>query len=71
MLVLVLLFALALAAGLLGGIVGTGSSLVLLPALVLCYGPRTAVRSWPWRRPPATSPWTRPAAIGLAVDAWH
>jgi uncharacterized protein len=42
-LVLVLLFALALAAGVLGGAVGTGSSLILLPALVLFYGPRVAV----------------------------
>src|ERR1700754_3473167 len=40
---LVLLFALALLAGVLGGLVGTGSSMVLLPALVLCYGPRVAV----------------------------
>ncbi|MEV6350639.1 sulfite exporter TauE/SafE family protein [Actinoplanes sp. NPDC051851] len=37
------MFALALAAGVLGGVVGTGSSMVLLPALVLLYGPRTAV----------------------------
>jgi uncharacterized protein len=43
MLVLALLFVLALAAGLLGGIVGTGSSMVLLPALVYFYGPRVAV----------------------------
>ncbi|CAN5408049.1 sulfite exporter TauE/SafE family protein [soil metagenome] len=43
MLTLVLLFLLALAAGVLGGIVGTGSSLVLLPVLVLLYGPRVAV----------------------------
>jgi uncharacterized protein len=43
MLVLVLLFALALFAGVLGGIVGTGSSLILLPVLVLAYGPRVAV----------------------------
>ncbi len=43
MLTLVLLFALALAAGVLGGIVGTGSSLILLPVLVLLYGPRAAV----------------------------
>jgi uncharacterized protein len=42
-LILVLLFALALLAGVLGGIVGTGSSMVLLPALVLLYGPRVAV----------------------------
>ncbi|WP_116077060.1 sulfite exporter TauE/SafE family protein [Asanoa ferruginea] len=43
MLVLAFLFALALFAGVLGGVVGTGSSMVLLPALVLCYGPRVAV----------------------------
>jgi uncharacterized protein len=42
-LVLVLFFALALFAGLLGGIVGTGSSMVLLPGLVFFYGPRIAV----------------------------
>jgi len=34
---------LALAAGTFSGIVGTGSSLVLMPALVLCYGPKQAV----------------------------
>jgi uncharacterized membrane protein YfcA len=38
-----LLFVLALGAGALGGLVGTGSSLVLLPVLVLQYGPREAV----------------------------
>jgi uncharacterized membrane protein YfcA len=43
MLTLVLLFALALVAGVLGGIVGTGSSLILLPVLVVLYGPRAAV----------------------------
>lgn len=43
MLALVLLSILALAAGILGGIVGTGSSLILLPVLVLLYGPRVAV----------------------------
>lgn len=42
-LVLVLLFALALVAGVLSGVVGTGSSMILLPALVLLYGPRVAV----------------------------
>lgn len=36
-------FILALGAGALGGLVGTGSSLVLLPVLVLLYGPRLAV----------------------------
>jgi len=39
----VLLFAIALAAGALGGLVGTGSSLVLLPVLVMIYGPRVAI----------------------------
>ncbi len=43
MVTLVLLFVLALAAGVLGGVVGTGSSLILLPVLVLLYGPRAAV----------------------------
>ncbi|MEE6177262.1 sulfite exporter TauE/SafE family protein [Mycobacterium sp. 050134] len=37
------LFLIALAAGALGGLVGTGSSLVLLPVLVTMYGPRVAV----------------------------
>jgi uncharacterized membrane protein YfcA len=40
---LVFVFVLALGAGVLGGLVGTGSSLVLLPVLVLLYGPREAV----------------------------
>lgn len=43
MLALFVLFLIALAAGALGGLVGTGSSLVLLPALVMIYGPRIAV----------------------------
>lgn len=43
MLALFVLFVIALAAGALGGLVGTGSSLVLLPALVMMYGPRIAV----------------------------
>jgi len=43
MLALVAVFVLALGAGALGGLVGTGSSLVLLPLLVLMYGPRAAV----------------------------
>ncbi|MGV9798020.1 sulfite exporter TauE/SafE family protein [Mycobacterium sp. NPDC003449] len=43
MLALGSVFVLALAAGALGGLVGTGSSLVLLPVLVLMYGPREAV----------------------------
>jgi uncharacterized membrane protein YfcA len=43
MLTLILLFLLALVAGVLGGVVGTGSSLVLLPILVVLYGPRVAV----------------------------
>lgn len=43
MLAFVVLFVIALAAGALGGLVGTGSSLVLLPALVMMYGPRIAV----------------------------
>jgi uncharacterized membrane protein YfcA len=43
MFALVFLFLLALVAGILGGIVGTGSSLILLPLLVVLYGPRAAV----------------------------
>lgn len=43
MLSLLLLSLLALAAGVLSGIVGTGSSLILLPVLVVLYGPRVAV----------------------------
>ncbi|WP_328472881.1 sulfite exporter TauE/SafE family protein [Streptomyces sp. NBC_00448] len=43
MLALSLLSCLALAAGVLSGVVGTGSSLVLLPVLVVLYGPRVAV----------------------------
>jgi uncharacterized protein len=43
MLAFVVVFVLALGAGALGGLVGTGSSLVLLPVLVLLYGPRVAV----------------------------
>ena len=42
-LALVLVLVLALGAGALGGLVGTGSSLLLLPVLVLLYGPRVAV----------------------------
>jgi uncharacterized protein len=42
-LVHVCLFALAMAAGVFSGVVGTGSSMILLPALVLSYGPRVAV----------------------------
>ena len=43
MLEIVLLFVLALPVGVLSGVVGTGSSIVLLPLLVLMYGPRVAV----------------------------
>ncbi|BBY64686.1 sulfite exporter TauE/SafE family protein [Mycolicibacterium helvum] len=43
MVALVCVFVLALGAGALGGLVGTGSSLVLLPVLVVLYGPRAAV----------------------------
>jgi uncharacterized membrane protein YfcA len=38
-----LVLALGLFAGTLGGVVGTGSSLVLMPALVVLFGPREAV----------------------------
>jgi len=40
---LLLLLILGLVAGTVGGIVGFGSSVMLMPALVLMYGPRTAV----------------------------
>ncbi|MGO4392772.1 sulfite exporter TauE/SafE family protein [Variovorax sp. M-6] len=43
MIALSLLFLLALSAGVLSGVVGTGSSLIMLPVLVAQYGPRTAV----------------------------
>lgn len=43
MLAIVLLAVLAVAAGVLSGVVGTGSSLILLPVLVWLYGPRVAV----------------------------
>jgi uncharacterized membrane protein YfcA len=42
-LVVVVLFLVAIAAGVLSGVVGTGSSLLLLPPLVWLYGPRVAV----------------------------
>jgi uncharacterized membrane protein YfcA len=40
---LLLLLALGFVAGTVGGIIGFGSSVMLMPALVLMYGPRTAV----------------------------
>lgn len=43
MLDVLLLLAVGVAAGTLGGVVGTGSSLVLMPVLVFLYGPRQAV----------------------------
>ncbi|MET0703526.1 MAG: sulfite exporter TauE/SafE family protein [Mycobacterium sp.] len=43
MMALLVVGVLALGAGALGGLVGTGSSLVLLPVLVMMYGPRVAV----------------------------
>jgi uncharacterized membrane protein YfcA len=43
MMAFIVVFLLALGAGALGGMVGTGSSLVLLPVLVTIYGPRMAV----------------------------
>jgi uncharacterized membrane protein YfcA len=42
-LTLLLLLLLGLFAGTIGGIIGFGSSVILMPALVLMYGPRTAV----------------------------
>jgi uncharacterized membrane protein YfcA len=38
-----LIVLLGFAAGLLSGVVGTGSSIVLMPVLVICYGPQQAV----------------------------
>lgn len=38
-----LVLAAGLAAGTLGGVVGTGSSLVMMPILVMMFGPRQAV----------------------------
>lgn len=43
MLAIAILSLVAVAAGVLSGVVGTGSSLLLLPALVWLYGPRVAV----------------------------
>lgn len=43
MITLLLLFCLALAAGLLSGVVGTGSSMILLPTLVWQFGSQVAV----------------------------
>ena len=43
MFALFVLFLIGVGAGALGGLVGTGSSLVLLPVLVTMYGPRIAV----------------------------
>lgn len=40
---LLLLLALGFVAGTIGGVIGFGSSVMLMPALVLMYGPRTAV----------------------------
>jgi uncharacterized membrane protein YfcA len=40
---LLLLLALGFVAGTVGGVIGFGSSVMLMPALVLMYGPRTAV----------------------------
>lgn len=39
----IMVFPIAIVAGLLSGVVGTGSSLLLLPVLVYAFGPKTAV----------------------------
>ena len=39
-------FAVGLVAGLVSGIVGTGSSILLVPVLVYPYGPQDAVPIW-------------------------
>jgi uncharacterized protein len=85
MFAVVVLFLVALAAGALGGLVGTGSSLVLLPLLVIAYGPRVAVpvmavaavmanigRVAAWRREihwPAVLAYAVPGAPAAAVGA--
>ena len=37
-----------LMAGTISGIVGTGSSIMLMPVLVYAYGPKKPCRSWRW-----------------------
>jgi hypothetical protein len=87
MFAVVVLFLVALAAGALGSLAGTGSSLVLLPILVLHYGPRVAVpvmavaavlanvaRVAAWRREihwPAVLAYAVPGAPAAVLGAPH
>lgn len=63
MLSLCLLFLLAFAAGVLSGVVGTGSSLIMLPVLVAQYGPRVAV--------PVMAIASLLGNIGRVIVWWH
>lgn len=83
---IVLVLVVGLAAGTLGGIVGTGSSLVLMPVLVMLFGPRQAVpvmaiaailgnagRVLAWRRDidwPAGLAYCSTAVPGAIAGAW-
>ncbi|WP_028603658.1 sulfite exporter TauE/SafE family protein [Ottowia thiooxydans] len=63
MIALSLLFLLALCAGVLSGVVGTGSSLIMLPVLVAQYGPRIAV--------PVMAIASLLGNIGRVIVWWH
>ncbi|KGD72127.1 membrane protein [Tatumella morbirosei] len=63
MIALLLLFFIALGAGVLSGVVGTGSSLIMLPVLVTIYGPRTAV--------PVMAIASLFGNIGRVIAWWH
>ena len=83
---IVLVMVVGLAAGTLGGVVGTGSSLVLMPILVMLFGPRQAVpimaiaavmgntgRVIAWRREidwRACGAYCATAVPGAALGAW-
>ena len=63
MIALLCLFFLALGAGVLSGVVGTGSSLIMLPVLVTLYGPRIAV--------PVMAIASLFGNIGRVIAWWH
>ncbi|MFK3705547.1 sulfite exporter TauE/SafE family protein [Klebsiella sp. NPDC088457] len=63
MIALLLIFFLALGAGVLSGVVGTGSSLIMLPVLVTMYGPRIAV--------PVMAIASLFGNIGRVIAWWH
>ncbi|EPC8431082.1 sulfite exporter TauE/SafE family protein [Pseudomonas aeruginosa] len=63
MIALLFLFFLALGAGVLSGVVGTGSSLIMLPVLVTLYGPRIAV--------PVMAIASLFGNIGRVIAWWH